>query len=152
MRLCILEMSYSFRINSNDSKPLYINSHAWMFSICHAYNLSKLLISSIKGWEIYSKLPLPLFLCQFSFTFTKVLAYIPALLGYNHHIIRYKCKVYGVMVWNTYIHSSRKIYRRPKNRWKYAQRHWLSEKCKSKLQWGITSRWSEPPSSKIYKQ
>ena len=32
--------------------------------------------------------------------------------------------------------------------WKDAQHHSLLEKCKSKLQWGITSPWSEWPSSK----
>ena len=38
----------------------------------------------------------------------------------------------------------------PKSTWKSidAQHHLLLEKCKSKLQWGITSEWSEWPSSK----
>ena len=34
------------------------------------------------------------------------------------------------------------------NTWKDAQHCSLLEKCKSKLQWGITSHWSEWPSSK----
>ena len=34
------------------------------------------------------------------------------------------------------------------NTWKKAQHCSLLEKCKSKLQWGITSHWSEWPSSK----
>ena len=32
--------------------------------------------------------------------------------------------------------------------WKDVQHRWLFKKCKSKLQWGITSHWSEWPSSK----
>ena len=42
----------------------------------------------------------------------------------------------------------KKTYRWLINTWKDAQHHSLSEKCKSKLQWGITSHWSEWPSSK----
>ena len=38
------------------------------------------------------------------------------------------------------------------NTWRNAQHCSLLEKCKYKLQWGITSYWSEWPSSKIYKQ
>ena len=34
------------------------------------------------------------------------------------------------------------------NTWKDAQYHSLLEKCKSKLQWDITSHWAEWPSSK----
>ena len=34
------------------------------------------------------------------------------------------------------------------NTWKYAQHHLLLQKCKSKLQWGITSHQREWPSSK----
>ena len=41
-----------------------------------------------------------------------------------------------------------KTYRWPINRWKDAQCHKLLEKCKSKLQWDITSHRSERPSSK----
>ena len=36
----------------------------------------------------------------------------------------------------------------PTGTWKDAPCHWLLEKCKSKLQWVITSHWSERPSSK----
>ena len=39
-------------------------------------------------------------------------------------------------------------YRWPTNTWKDVQHCWLFKKCKSKLQWGITSHWSEWPSSK----
>ena len=39
-------------------------------------------------------------------------------------------------------------YRWPTNTWKDAQDHWLLEKCKSKLQWGITSSPTEWPLSK----
>ena len=35
------------------------------------------------------------------------------------------------------------MYRWPTNTWKNGQHHSLLEKCKSKLQWGITSPWSE---------
>ena len=37
------------------------------------------------------------------------------------------------------------------NTWKDDQHHSLLEKCKSKLQWDITSHWSEWPSSKSLK-
>ena len=43
---------------------------------------------------------------------------------------------------------SEKTYRRPKDTWKDAQHCLLLGKCKSKLQWDITSHWSESPSSK----
>ena len=33
----------------------------------------------------------------------------------------------------------------PKGRWKDAQLHSLLEKCKSKLQWGLTAHWPEWP-------
>ena len=39
--------------------------------------------------------------------------------------------------------SSKKTYRRPSGTWKIAQNHSSLEKCKSKLQWGTTSYWSE---------
>ena len=41
-----------------------------------------------------------------------------------------------------------KTYRWLTNTWKDAQHHSLLEKCKSKLQWDITSHWSEWPSAK----
>ena len=44
--------------------------------------------------------------------------------------------------------SKYKTYRWPINTWKDDQHHSLLEKCKSKLQWGITSYRSEWPSSK----
>ena len=44
--------------------------------------------------------------------------------------------------------SPNKTYRWLRNTWKDAQHHLLLEKCKSKLQWDITSHWSEWPSSK----
>ena len=44
--------------------------------------------------------------------------------------------------------SPKKTYRWLINTWKNAQHCLLLEKCKSKLQWGITSHWSEWPSSK----
>ena len=44
--------------------------------------------------------------------------------------------------------SPKKTYRWLTNTWKDAQHHLLLEKCKSKLQWDITSYWSEWPSSK----
>ena len=48
---------------------------------------------------------------------------------------------------------NQKVGKRPKQRWltntwKDAQRRSLLEKCKSKLQWDITSHWSEWPSWK----
>ena len=43
---------------------------------------------------------------------------------------------------------SKETYRWLTNTWKDAQHHSLLEKCKSKLQWDITSHWSEQPSSK----
>ena len=45
--------------------------------------------------------------------------------------------------------SPKKKYRWPINTWKDAQHRSLLEKCKSKLQWDITSHQSEWPSSKI---
>ena len=44
--------------------------------------------------------------------------------------------------------SPKKTYRWLTNTWKDAQHHSLLEKCKSKLQWDITSHQSEWPSSK----
>ena len=44
--------------------------------------------------------------------------------------------------------SPKKTYRWQTNTWKDAQHCSLLEKCKSKLQWGITSYWSEWPSFK----
>ena len=44
--------------------------------------------------------------------------------------------------------SPKKTYRWLTNMWKDAQHPLLLEKCKSKLQWDITSHWSELPSSK----
>ena len=44
--------------------------------------------------------------------------------------------------------SPKKTYRWLTNTWKDAQHHSLLEKSKSKLQWGITSHWSEWPSSR----
>ena len=44
--------------------------------------------------------------------------------------------------------SPKKLYRWLINTWKDAQHHPLLEKCKSKPEWGITSHWSEWPSSK----
>ena len=44
--------------------------------------------------------------------------------------------------------SLKKTYRWLTNPWKDAQHHSFLEKCKSKLQWDITSHWSEWPSSK----
>ena len=44
--------------------------------------------------------------------------------------------------------STKKTYRWLTNTWKDAQYHSWLEKCKSKLQWGITSHQSEWPSSK----
>ena len=44
--------------------------------------------------------------------------------------------------------SPKKTHRWLINTWRDAQYHSLLEKCKSKLQWGITSHWSEWPSSK----
>ena len=38
-------------------------------------------------------------------------------------------------------------YRWPRGTWKDAQQHKLSQKCNSKLQWGVTSHQSEWPSS-----
>ena len=47
------------------------------------------------------------------------------------------------------IHFSKEdIYRWLTNTWKDAQHRSLFEKCKPKLQWGITSHWSQWPSSK----
>ena len=43
--------------------------------------------------------------------------------------------------------SPKKTYRWLTNTWKDAQYRSLSEKCKSKLQWDITSHWAEWPSS-----
>ena len=40
-----------------------------------------------------------------------------------------------------------KRYSTLKTQWKDTQHWWLLKKCKSKLQWGITSHWSEWPSS-----
>ena len=45
-------------------------------------------------------------------------------------------------------HFSKEDIRWLTNTWKDAQHHSLIEKCKSKLQWNITSHWSEWPSSK----
>ena len=45
-------------------------------------------------------------------------------------------------------HYPKKTYRWLTNTWKDAQHHSILEKCKSKLQWDITSHWSECPSSK----
>ena len=45
-------------------------------------------------------------------------------------------------------HFSKEVYRLPTNTWKGAHHHSSLEKCKSKLQWGITSQQSEWPSSK----
>ena len=44
--------------------------------------------------------------------------------------------------------SLKKTYRWPRGTWKDAQHHYLLEKCKSELQWGITSHQSEWPWSK----
>ena len=44
--------------------------------------------------------------------------------------------------------SAKKTYRWLINMWKDAQHCSLLEKCKLKLQWGITSQWSEWPPSK----
>ena len=44
--------------------------------------------------------------------------------------------------------SPKKTYRWLTNTWKDAQRHSLLEKCKSKLQWDVTSHCSDWPSSK----
>ena len=44
--------------------------------------------------------------------------------------------------------SPKKTYRWLKNTWKDAQHRSLLEKCKSKVQWDITSHWSDWPSSK----
>ena len=46
------------------------------------------------------------------------------------------------------IHSPKKTYRWPTNTWKDVQHRSLLEKYKSKLQWDITSYWSEWPSPK----
>ena len=45
-------------------------------------------------------------------------------------------------------HFSKETYRSLTHTWRDAQRHSLLEKCKSKLQWGITSHQLEWPSSK----
>ena len=45
-------------------------------------------------------------------------------------------------------HFSKETYRSLTHTWRDAQRHSLLEKCKSKLQWGITSHRSEWPPSK----
>ena len=45
--------------------------------------------------------------------------------------------------------SPEKTYRWPKSRWKDAQHCSLLEKCKSKLQWGIISHWTESQFSSV---
>ena len=50
-------------------------------------------------------------------------------------------------IWTTR-EATKKTYRWLIKTWKDAQYHWLLEKCKSKLQWDITSYWPEWPSSK----
>ena len=43
------------------------------------------------------------------------------------------------------------LYRRPKSTWKDAQHHYLLDKCKSKLQWCITSyQWKWPLLKSLY--
>ena len=49
---------------------------------------------------------------------------------------------------NTLTDISPKTYRWSRGMWKEAQHYWLLEKCKSKLQWGITSHQTEWPSPK----
>ena len=44
--------------------------------------------------------------------------------------------------------SPKKICTWPKSTWKNTQHHYVLEKCRSEWQWGITSHWSEWPSSK----
>ena len=47
-----------------------------------------------------------------------------------------------------WLKTKHRKYRWPTNIWKDAQYLSLLEKCKSKLQWGTTSHWSQWPSSK----
>ena len=62
--------------------------------------------------------------------------------------IQYKKKTIKKWVDDLRYISSKKTYKWPKRIWKHAQNHELLETYKSKLQWAITSHWSEWMSSK----
>ena len=57
------------------------------------------------------------------------------------HLCLFFCLAYRVIV-TIFLNSIKKTYRMLTNTWKDAQHHSLSEKCKSKPQWGTITRQS----------